>query len=244
MLFEFRDVVEHDRLRIPVLRENLRCRGCGAKMRDRTLAMGLLEEVAARGVEAETVAELAGRLPEGIRILETDAHSRISALLCDEPGFVRSVYLPELPNGAALDDERMRNVDLQDMPFPDDHFDVVITTEVMEHVRYVDRAHRELCRVLRPNGVYVFTVPYDPALEHTWQLVDPETDEDLIDVPHIHGDPELRQEGIRAYRVFGRDLVEDLRRCGLAAEFRDVRRPEVGIFGGDLFVARHLEEHV
>jgi len=238
--YDLPDLETFRRHHIRPLRETLRCRGCHGKMRDRVLAAGLLDALASRGVRATTIDELAGRLPVGLTILDTDAHSRIAHRLKAEPGFYRSLYLPGRESGDRLDDERMVNVDLEKMPFPDRHFDVIITTEVMEHVRYVDVAHREVARCLKDDGVYLFTVPYDPALARTWQLIDPDTDELLVTPPHIHGDPMIREGGIKAYRVFGRDIVEDLAAAGLQATFTELDRPDLGIFEGDLFVATRL----
>lgn len=240
--YDLPDLETFERHHIRPLRETLRCRGCHGKMRDRVLAAGLLEALHVRGVQAATVDELAGRLPDGLTILDTDAHSRIAHRLKAETGFFRSLYLPGKQSGERLDDERMVNVDLERMPFPDRHFDVIITSEVMEHVRYADTAHRELARCLKDDGAYLFTVPYDPALERTWLLIDPETDELLVTPPHIHGDPMIRDAGIKAYRVFGRDIVEDLAAAGLRATFSELDRPALGIFWGDLFVATRVVE--
>lgn len=242
--YDLPDLETFARHHIRPLRETLRCRGCHAKMRDRVLAAGLLDALAARGIHAATIDDLAQVLPNDVRILDTDAHSRIARRLRDHPGLTRSLYLPGRANGETLDDERMLNVDLEDMPFPDRHFDVVITSEVMEHVRHVDTAHREIARCLADDGVYLFTVPYDAALAETWLLIDPETDEELVSPPHIHGDPMIREAGIKAYRVFGRDLVDDLARAGLRAAFSPVDRPELGIFAGDLFVAAPVVSRV
>ncbi|MBJ7357707.1 methyltransferase domain-containing protein [Nocardioides sp.] len=241
--YDLPDLATFARHHIRPLRETLRCRGCHAKMRDRVLAAGLLDVLRDRGIDAETVDELVGRIPADLRILDTDAHSRIARRLQAHPGLVRSLYLPGKENGERLDDDRMLNVDLERMPFPDRHFDVVITSEVMEHVRHVDTAHREIARCLEDDGVYLFTVPYDAELTETWVLIDPETDEELVSPPHVHGDPMIREAGIKAYRVFGRDLVGDLERTGLRASFAPVHRPELGIFEGDLFVATRAVAH-
>ena len=236
--YELPDLDRHQQHHIGELRETLRCRGCGAKMRDRVVAAALLDAVAERfSVKAETLTELAITLPREVRILETDAHSRISHRLREHPGFVRSLYLPDRANGEQIDDERMLNVDLQQMPFPDGRFDIVLTSEVMEHVRYVDQAHREIARCLDARGVYLFTVPYDERLERTWRLIDEQTDRPLVSPPHVPGDPMIRSEGILSYRVFGRDIVDRLAECGLQARFERLDRPDVGIVGGDLFRA-------
>jgi SAM-dependent methyltransferase len=191
-------------------------------------------------VTATSIAALATMLPASLRILDTDAESRLSERLGGSPGYVRSLYVPGKPNGQALDASGVLNVDLEEMPFPDCRLDIVLTSEVMGHVRHVDKAHQEIARCLRPGGTYLFTVPYDDSLDETWRLIDPETDEPLVDLPHIHGDP-LRSEGIKSYRVFGRDIVHDLARVGFEAEFQRVDRPDVGIYGGDAFVARRLQ---
>jgi len=45
------------------------------------------------------------------------------------------------------------------LPFPDDHFDRVICSEVMEHVHDYTAAARELARVTRPGGRLAITIP-------------------------------------------------------------------------------------
>jgi 2-polyprenyl-3-methyl-5-hydroxy-6-metoxy-1,4-benzoquinol methylase len=46
-----------------------------------------------------------------------------------------------------------------EMPFPDNHFDYVISSEVIEHVPAPHRAIDELYRVLKPGGTLVITTP-------------------------------------------------------------------------------------
>lgn len=43
--------------------------------------------------------------------------------------------------------------DITDMPFQDGEFDIVMCTEVLEHVKDPQAAVKELVRVLRPGGV-------------------------------------------------------------------------------------------
>ncbi|MEK6577866.1 MAG: class I SAM-dependent methyltransferase, partial [Bdellovibrionota bacterium] len=45
------------------------------------------------------------------------------------------------------------------IPFPDNTFDSVICTQVLEHVVHPERAMSELNRVLRPGGVLLLTIP-------------------------------------------------------------------------------------
>ena len=47
----------------------------------------------------------------------------------------------------------------EELPFKDDAFDVVLSTQVFEHVEDPARALREAARVLRPEGRLILTVP-------------------------------------------------------------------------------------
>jgi len=69
---------------------------------------------------------------------------------------------------ADLSEEAMRNVECESkvvtsitgMPFAPAIFDIVLCSEVLEHVPEDDKAVSELRRVLKPGGVLVVTVPY------------------------------------------------------------------------------------
>lgn len=52
-----------------------------------------------------------------------------------------------------------RTGDLRELPFPDETFDVVLATEVLEHIREQSQALAELTRVLRPGGTLVVSSP-------------------------------------------------------------------------------------
>jgi SAM-dependent methyltransferase len=45
------------------------------------------------------------------------------------------------------------------MIFSDNSFDLLITQDVMEHVNNPAKAFKDISRVLKPNGIYLFTVP-------------------------------------------------------------------------------------
>jgi 2-polyprenyl-3-methyl-5-hydroxy-6-metoxy-1,4-benzoquinol methylase len=53
-----------------------------------------------------------------------------------------------------------------ELPFPDGAFDLVVSTEVIEHTPEPERAVRELCRVVKPGGMLVLTSP-----NRLWQSV-------------------------------------------------------------------------
>ncbi|MBM3845646.1 MAG: class I SAM-dependent methyltransferase [Verrucomicrobia bacterium] len=51
------------------------------------------------------------------------------------------------------------DVDAEPLPFSDASFDVVVMTEVMEHLRFPKQVLQEIRRVLRPGGRFVGSVP-------------------------------------------------------------------------------------
>lgn len=61
----------------------------------------------------------------------------------------------------------MSHFDIQQMPFPDQTFDVVICNHVMEHVADDSIAMAEVFRILKPHGWALLQVPIALALDRT-----------------------------------------------------------------------------
>jgi SAM-dependent methyltransferase len=84
----------------------------------------------------------------------------------------------ELPAGASI---RTAAGDATAMPFEDGVFDIVIASEVMEHIRADQAAMGEVARVLRPGGTAAVTVPAWLPERICWLLSD-----DYHNVPGGH----------------------------------------------------------
>lgn len=241
MSYDFPDVNLRREHGIGLLRETLRCRSCAATMRDRQMAHGLLLLIRERFAQHAPDLAAYRRQPMGtLRILDSDSFSPINRILRGLPGYVHSQFVPDRTNGDTLPDGSVI-VDLERIPFGDGSYDVVMTSDVMEHVANEDAAHREVFRCLGPGGAYIFTVPFDPRAQgnraltvRTGQTGDASH---LFLDQHIHGDPHSH-DGIVAHRIYGQQLLQDLAALGFAPAFLTVQEPGHGIFGGDLFVAR------
>jgi len=134
-----------------------------------------------------------------------------------------SEYLPEVRPGESRDG--IRSEDVQSLTFPDRSFDLCTSTEVFEHVPDDVRGFREIRRVLRPEGLFVFTVPMsgsDATVERATLRPDG-TVEHLLPAEY-HLDPIRGHEPVLAYRVYGRDIVDRLLRAGFSRA--DLMRPE------------------
>lgn len=124
------------------------------------------------------------------------------------------------------------------MPFPDNVYDMILTSDVMEHVRRDVEAHREIHRCLKPGGYYVFTAPYVPAWKDTQIRVDSSGPQDVFLMEkQYHGDP-LSSEGILVYRIYGQELCRQLGALGFEVAFDNAPDPVHGILFKDLFVCK------
>jgi SAM-dependent methyltransferase len=119
----------------------------------------------------------------------TDLFTREISILHWAPEYALQRSLSALPNAAYVSadlegHEAMQHMDITDVPFKDDAFDLIICVHVLEHVPDDRRAMREMARVLRPGGMALLLVPIvleqptleDPAIstpeqrrEHYWQ---------------------------------------------------------------------------
>lgn len=237
MVYDYPDVRIRKAHGIGLLRETLRCRACGATMRDRQLAHGLLHVIATRLNQIEPDLLSFRQSPRGeLSILDSDSFSPLNRVLRGLPGYVHSQFVPGRSNGDTLSDGSVL-VNLEDIPFAGGSFDVILTSDVMEHVVDDARAHREIYRCLAPGGTYLCTIPYDPSLwGHRRLTQSTGTEAYFILDKQVHGDPHA-SSGIIAHRIYGRQVFEDLKASGYAVRFEQVEQPKHGIFGGDLFFA-------
>jgi len=78
----------------------------------------------------------------------------INAYGVDISAYAINNSLPEVRSRLKLCD-----IEQEKLPFNDDSFDVVIMTEVIEHLKKIDFAMEEIKRVLKQNGIVYLTTP-------------------------------------------------------------------------------------
>lgn len=186
------------------------CPSCGAVLRYQGQARVLVSRYARHG--ATSLAELV-REPEFrlMRIWEPGRLGPFRRYLRRLGGYQESRYWPDVEPGETRGGVRCE--DLMAPTFASDSFDLVITTDVFEHVRKPYLGLAEVFRVLRPGGVHVFTVPARwPMRSQTRVRVDTSGDEDafLLD-PAYHGNSLV-------YHDFGLDMLGRLADIGFETE--------------------------
>lgn len=86
----------------------------------------------------------------------------------------------------------VRCENLENQTFTDESFDIVVTTDVMEHVYQPELAYREVFRTLRPGGLYVHSVPIYKELVRSVRYAALDADGKityLVTPPEYHGNP-------------------------------------------------------
>ena len=136
------------------------CSECGASTRERGLWRALIDHY---GAGAQSGRDLV-RVPAfvSLRLAEINRLNAGHDLLQILPGVSYSEYPDE---------------DIQALSYPDGAFDLVVTSDTLEHVPDPALALRETRRVLRPGGRHIFTVPLRPDLPQS---------RDRRDLPPIH----------------------------------------------------------
>lgn len=177
--------------------------------------------------------EIRGRYGEslsGKSILELDPHSPLQETLSQAHSYIRSFYEASAPRGLARADGAICE-DITSLTFADSSLDIIVSSDVLEHVPRLDLAFRETARVLKPGGVHLFTVPPRPKTKKRADVADEGIR--YLETPEYHRDP-LSPQGILAFWDVGPDLPEVISSPGL--EIKVVRGP-VGNDGRTVWIA-------
>lgn len=116
-------------------------------------------------IRAAEIEVIAARFPRGARILELGAGTGQQALAIRRRGF--EIEAIEIPDSNYKESQLfpITPYDGRHIPFPDASFDVVFSSNVLEHVRDLEQLQAEIKRVLRPGGVGIHAMP-----THSWRL--------------------------------------------------------------------------
>ncbi|WZP00684.1 methyltransferase domain-containing protein [Isosphaeraceae bacterium EP7] len=195
-----------------VRKETLDCAACGAKLRARRIARVLLElyPTGSPPGPAPSLAVWAAS-PEArrLRIAEINTIDGLHAVLSGLPGLVASdFHEPGQPQTTGV-----RHEDLAALSYQDASFDLVLTSETLEHVPDLPRALAEIRRILTPEGRHVFTIPVLPSTPSTFARARLGPDGSFLPlapfIAHPGGD-----RGYPVFTEFGADLPDLMRAAG------------------------------
>lgn len=108
-------------------------------------------------------------------------------------------------------------MDIHEIPFEDDSFDVIFCNHVLEHVRDDIKALSEMKRVLKPGGWAILQIPlFHPLPEKTFEdssITDPKEREKVFgqdDHVRMYGKDYPQRLASVGFQVLEEDLVHEL----------------------------------
>jgi SAM-dependent methyltransferase len=149
------------------------------------------------------------------KIYELSAHGAFYKYLLPRfPYLTTSDFIPGVTSGLMFKGRTIQ--DVEHLTYFAETFDIVSSTEVFEHVADDAQGYREVLRVLKPGGTFLFTVPLDVTLEKTVERAYRNEKNEIINIlePEYHGD--YMGKGILAFRNYGLDLVDKLKNIGFS----------------------------
>ncbi len=118
--------------------------------------------------------------------------------------YSNSYYWEDIAAGDYKDGIQCQN--LENLTYDDSTFDLIITSDIFEHIRDYKKAFKEIRRVLKNGGMHIFTVPIRLG-GLTLKRVDTSGNDDVFLQPkHYHGSP-IDLNGSLVYNDFGLDIV-------------------------------------
>lgn len=224
------------------LRESCRCIRCGSRNRDRQIAMVLLASLRSDfGLQFESLAQLSHRKP-GLIIYNTQTSGALHNQLRFLPNYLCSEYWgPQYASG-----EHVGNTihqDLMNCSMADESLDIVISTDVFEHIPEPYQAHREVYRILKRGGRHIFTVPFyqERCADEVRARMDTDGNVRHLMEPQYHDDP-LRPDGILVFTIFSLQMLTELERIGFHTRFYQLFSPSRGILGNNAIVFETIKE--
>ncbi|CQD13089.1 type 11 methyltransferase [Mycobacterium lentiflavum] len=207
-------------------RESMFCRSCCSNLRVRRIAEVLVALYGAPGCKSfsELVEDPSFRNLDVAEINTIGPPDSLHGLLRKLPRLMFSDYRG--PEGLGEVADGARNEDICRLTYPDASFDIVLSSDTLEHVPDFRIALAETRRVLRPGGRHIFTVPivWTRAATETRARVgdDGEIEHLLPALYHGRGSGAYRYIPVGVdmltFTEFGRDIVDFVREAGFEPE--------------------------
>lgn len=199
------------------LRESLRCLACRSISRDRHL-IWMLSKYLGFSPPLKT-----WKRDKTKKILETTgarAHPNYLRRLFD---YYNTAYDANVIAKGNYDIRAY--ADLQNLPYKDCFFDIMLSSDVFEHVRLYERAFAEVYRVLKIGGALILQVPFVGKDRETVFKVKPDGNTDVF-----LSEPEYHASMTLVYRLYGgKDLFPLLQEIGFKVCFIESEVEKYGI---------------
>jgi SAM-dependent methyltransferase len=118
----------------------------------------------------------------------------------------------EYKGGEIINGIQHENIEM--LSFKDNEFDMIISNDVFEHVPNPDIAFKECCRVLKPGGEMLATIPFYDNYDFSIKRAVIKNNQIInLLAPQFHGNP-LSEKGSLVFNDFGWDLLSTMKLSG------------------------------
>jgi len=225
------------------LRESGLCVNCRSRCRDRQLATAMLEAVREMtGQSFSSLRDFASKAAHhakttSLRIYNTQVFGCLQQTLQAVPGYVSSEYFgADHKSGEQVNG--ILHQDLMQTSFADGEIDLLLSSDVFEHIPDPYKAFAEVHRILKPGGRHLFTVPfYQEAFHDEVRTYLDESGNRVDQLPPIfHDDPIRPDEGALVYTIFSLEMLIKLTDMGYNVRMYNTWSPWKGILGANALV--------
>lgn len=216
-------------------REGVGCRACGCVTRFQYLAGVIMQELDAAALGCDTFSDFADSTQfKALQVAEINGcGAALHGLLKRNPSLAYSEY--------GSNDPEIPSEDLLALTYGSNVFDLVITSDTLEHVPDLAGALGEIERVLKPGGRHIFTVPTVWDGRKTRRRAAAEGGRIVNFLPpSYHGAWEAQSPDRLVFHEFGDDVLDYLRTAETRVRVRrDAVNPSITVFvaekasGGD-----------
>jgi len=176
-------------------REGYICKTCGASTRYRNLGKAILETLNKKYCKNIQFFKDIADVIKGLRIAEINNCGPLHKYLNKIPNLYYSEYGSVNP--------KIKSENLMNLTYKTGYFDLVLMSDVLEHIPDYIKALQEIKRVLRADGLFIFTVPWLPDRNNISRINLKES---------YHGDYNLKRKDYLVFHEFGRNFLDDLQR--------------------------------
>jgi hypothetical protein len=189
-------------------RESRQCKHCGATHRNRQYAQVLCHYYGTSHVKG-----LKDLVTEdkflALKIAEINACGYLHQFLRKHPKLSYSEFDSQ--------DPKIRSEDIQALSYKDNNFDLVLTSDTLEHVPDYKSALKEIHRVLKPAGKHAFTIPviWQRQTQRRAEFAKNGRTIKYLLEPAYHGPPDAAN---LTWTDFGGNILTDIDRIGFKTQ--------------------------
>lgn len=211
------------------LRESCICKGCSSTNRQRQMYFAFQQHIK----NLKSVKKIV--------IYNTESSGPVHNKIKDNKHYIFSEYFGEkYKSGQKI--KNIRHEDLMNLSFDNDSIDIILSSDVFEHISEPYKAHKEIYRVLKKRGCHIFTVPFmqNDYLDQKRAKINKKGNLVHLLPPIYHLDGIRPDEGALVFNLFSIEMLVKLREIGFNTEMYFLHKPEYGIIGPNqtVFIAK------